>query len=160
MVVSIFSIDKKLRNIQVEILKRVIIVIDVYQALLFFQNVYTYMVLVSREKVKPAQELQVYVNFIVILGYGFLTLLLKLTKTKSDMLTLLACLIYALQQMHLFVKVDPLGSVEMQGVFRYESLLQCFTFITMIGPFLPLRYYFPPIAAIYTFSFWITHYQA
>ena len=69
---------------------------------------YTY---VFEKEAKPAHKMQVYVNFIVILGFGFLTLLLKVTSTKTDMITLVVCLIFGLQQMHLFVKVDPLGSV-------------------------------------------------
>ena len=128
--------------------------IDVYQFLLFSQNFYTNMLQESREEAK----MQVYVNFIVILGYSFLTLLLKHTGTKSDMITIVVILIFALQQMHLFVKVDPSDSASMQSVFRMESLFQLVTFITMIGPFLPLRFYLPPIALLYTGSFWATYY--
>ena len=146
---------KNLRKIQVAALKRVIVVIDIYQVLLFSPNFYTY---VLQEKGGEEAKMQVYVNFIVILGYSFLTLLLKHTGTKPDMITLVVCLIFALQQMHLFVKVDPHQSAAMQGVFRYESLFQLLTFITMIGPFLPLRYYLPPIALLYSGSFWATYY--
>ena len=95
-----------------------------------------------------------------MLGYGFLTILLKLTKTKADMITLLTVLIFTLQQMHIFVKDDPLDSIKMQSVFRYESLIQFMTFICTIGPFLPLRYYFPPVTFIYSVSFWATYYQS
>jgi len=95
-----------------------------------------------------------------MLGYGFLTILLKLTKTKADLITLLTVLIFTLQQMHIFVKDDPLDSIKMQSVFRYESLIQFMTFICTIGPFLPLRYYFPPVTFIYSVSFWATYYQS
>ena len=97
-------------------------------------------------------------SIFVLFGFAFLTLLILKMDTKADMLSLVASIIFAVHQMHLFIKVDPLGNVNMQAVFRYESHFQFLAYIMMLGPFLPLRYYFPPMCLIYSVSFWAIYF--
>ena len=78
---------------------------------------------------------------------------------KTEMITLLACLIFGLHQMQAYVKIDPLTNVQKQALFRCESLLQLHSFIVTIGTFLPIKYYLPPVLIIYTGVYGLTYYH-
>ena len=64
---------------------------------------------------------------------------------------------FALQQSHTFMRIDPFAEISRQPVFRGEILLQLYTFIITIGIFLPIKYYLPPVLFIYVLTNWLTY---
>jgi hypothetical protein len=87
-------------------------------------------------------------------------MLLRNTGTKTDMITLLVMIIFALHQGQTFIKFDPCAHVARQPAYRAESLSQLWAFIITIGTFLPLQYYLVPVLIIYAGTYGLTYYYA
>ena len=142
--------QKQKRQFLSTIFKKVVFLIDAVQMTIFVTNVIEYYL--KRALLKPATTLQAHISFFVIMAYFLLTFLVLKTSTKTDMITLLAVVIFAIHQMQIFIKIDPFEDVNKQPVFRYESLLHLYSSIVMVGTFLPMKYYLPPVLFIYTWT--------
>jgi len=76
------------------------------------------------------------------------------------MITLIPVIIFVSHQFHAFLKIDPIGDVRRQPVFRAESLSLLYAFIATIGTFLPIEYYLPPTLFIYAGTNYLTYHFA
>jgi hypothetical protein len=93
----------------------------------------------------------------MILAYALLAGVVRHACTKTDNITFVSMVIFAMHQNQAFMKIDPFADVSRQPVFRAESLLCLYTFIVTIGTFLPIKYYLPPTLMIYAGTHWLTY---
>lgn len=124
-----------------------VVLLDAVQILNIAMNL---AVIISQKKHSHISfKLENFMGTIVISAYLLLTMLLWKTSIKTDYLTLLTCTIFLIHQMHAFVRIDPITSLQKQPEFRGESLQQLYAFIAMMGTFLPMKNYLVPVIFLY-----------
>ena len=96
----------------------------------------------------------------MVLSFILLTLVVLKTKAKTDQITVLCCIIYILQQIRLFISISPFSNAHNQISFRHESLFLLLSFNALLGLFLPVKWYLPPVAIIYSGFFWVAYGRA
>ena len=59
---------------------------------------------------KDVTEMQLYLNLLTMMGYCFLTRIVWKEKSQTDIITVVACFIFAVQQLQLFIRFSPASS--------------------------------------------------
>jgi hypothetical protein len=68
------------------------------------------------------RNIEALIGFIVLVAYVLLTILVY-TKCKTNIITILSVIIFALHQYQTFTKFDPISDASKQPIFRAESLV-------------------------------------
>lgn len=127
---------------------------------MLFENIVDFVIKYCNNK--DVSDLQLYLNILIMFGYIFLTRMIWKEKNQTDIISVIACFIFAVQQLQLFIRFSPVSRNDEKVLteFQVYSLIQLLSFTTLIGTFLPLKKYMPTTVVIYSAGFWAAYFSS
>ena len=101
-------------------------------------------------------DFNVKISAFILLAYLAITLIVTLCKDQKGLIQTTCYFIFMVQQIHLLIRYE----LHETGEIWSASVIQVLSFVCILCPFIPFRYFIGPVSFIFSFVFWVAYAKA